>query len=171
MPSRCGGSSPPFRTKYKMKKQTLIFLSLLAFFIIVMIINSCRVKTEAIDKLILREKIVKLAISLEGIRYKYGGGDIEGFDCSGFVRYVYSSFGINLPRTAKKQAGLKKRVKFKAAKPGDILIFKIKRRFHTAILIDKYKFIHSPSSSKRIRIEVLNDYWKKHLKKVINLID
>ena len=161
---------PPF-AQYKMKKQTLIFLSILAVLIIVIIINSCGVKTEPIDKLILREKIVKLAINLEGIRYKYGGEDIEGFDCSGFVKYVYSSFGINLPRTAKKQASLKKRVKLKSAKPGDILIFKIKGRYHTAILINKYKFIHSPSRDKRIRIEVLNDYWKKHLKRVINLID
>jgi len=136
-----------------------------------MIINSCGVKTEPIDKVILRKNIVKLAISLEGIRYKYGGGDIEGFDCSGFVKYVYSSFGINLPRTAKKQAGLKKKIRFKAAKPGDILVFKFKRSFHTAILIDKDKFIHSPSRGKKIRVEILNDYWKKHLKKVINVID
>jgi len=55
----------------------------------------------------LRSKIVKLAESLKGIRYRYGGSEIYGFDCSGFVKYVYGSFGIDIPRTAKKQGKIK----------------------------------------------------------------
>ncbi len=154
-----------------MNKKNLIILILAFLILSVIIISSCRTRTEPFDKYILRQKIVKLALSLEGIRYRYGGGDIEGFDCSGFVKYVYSSFGIELPRTAKSQSKLKHKVKFKNAKPGDILVFKFKRRYHTAILIDKNRFIHAPSRGKRIIIEELNEYWSNHLKKVVNLID
>jgi cell wall-associated NlpC family hydrolase len=120
----------------------------------------------------LRLKIVKLAESLKGIRYRYGGSEIYGFDCSGFVKYVYGSFGIDIPRTAKKQGKIKHKAKFDKAKPGDILIFKISRKkWHSGIYVNKIYFLHSPNGRGYVRREKYGGYWMKKLKSVISIID
>lgn len=145
------------------------------FFILLLIIlffvSYCRVSTHPGKVWNLRGKVVGLAKSLTGLPYEYGGEEIYGFDCSGFVYYVYDSFGIKLPRTAKKQAKLDERIKFKRAKPADILVFKIKRQWHTAIYIGNGSFVHAPNKRSRIRVEKLNTFWKKRLKHAIRIID
>ncbi len=120
----------------------------------------------------LRDKIVTLAESLRGIPYHYGGTDIDGFDCSGFVFYLYDSYGIKIPRTAKKQGKIDGRIKFSNAKPGDILVFKIKRhRWHSGIFVSKKYFIHSPNGRGFVRREKYSKYWKKRYKYTISLLD
>ncbi len=120
----------------------------------------------------MREKIVALAKSLSGLPYRFGGDDIDGFDCSGFVHYVYKCFGIEIPRTAKKQGKLPGKISFARAKPGDILVFKLKRRdWHSGIFLSKKRFIHAPNKKERLREEDLNSYWLEHLERVIGVID
>ncbi len=119
----------------------------------------------------LRGKIVALTQSLAGLPYQYGGSDIEGFDCSGFVHYVYDCFGIQLPRTAKKQGKMKRQVRFSGARPGDIVVFKIKRSWHTGIFLSSRFFAHAPKRGERIRNEEFNSYWKKHFKWAVRVID
>ena len=148
-----------------------IGLNVIVLLMVVLLIPLCRVKHEPEKVWNLRGKIVDLAKSLKGIPYKYGGSDLEGFDCSGFVYYVYDSFGIKLPRTAKKQAKLKKKVRLKRAKPADILVFKLKRQWHTAIYTGGKSFIHAPNSKGFIRKESLNAFWKPRLKSIIHIID
>ncbi|MCP5104550.1 MAG: C40 family peptidase [bacterium] len=138
---------------------------------LLLMISYCRVTKEPGKVWNLRGKITTLAKSLAGLPYKYGGDEINGFDCSGFVYYVYDSFGIKLPRTAKKQAKLKGKIKFKYAKPGDILAFRLKRRWHTAIYVGKHSFIHAPNKKSRVRTETLNKFWKRRLKHAISLIN
>ena len=141
-------------------------------FLILMFTFSCTVRTKPDKVWNLRDKVVTLSKSLTGLPYKYGGDDIDGFDCSGFVYYVYGSFGLEVPRTAKKQGKLKKKVKFKKAKPGDILVFKLKRRrWHSGILIDKKSFIHAPNKNDAVKKEYLNSYWRSRLRTVISMID
>ncbi|UCH96023.1 MAG: C40 family peptidase [Candidatus Aminicenantes bacterium] len=113
---------------------------------------------------------MKLTESLEGLPYKYGGYELNGFDCSGLVYYVYDCFGIKLPRTAKKQAKLKEKISLKRAKPGDILAFKLRSGWHTAIFIGGKSFIHAPRRRDNVRKEALDSFWKKRLKKVIRII-
>jgi hypothetical protein len=134
-------------------------------------ISFCRVSKEPDRVWDLRGKIVVLARSLTGLPYRYGGEEINGFDCSGFVYYVYDSYGIKLPRTAEKQAKMKEKIKLRQAKPADILAFRFKRRWHTAIYIGNNSFIHAPNRRTRVRVESLNKSWKRHLKYVIRLID
>jgi hypothetical protein len=55
---------------------------------------ACAVRTEQEIRNVLRRQIVGLAQCLAGIPYVYGGSDIDGFDCSGLVFYVYDCFGI-----------------------------------------------------------------------------
>ena len=119
----------------------------------------------------LRNKIVTLARYLEGLPYHYGGTDIDGFDCSGLVHYVYHCFGLEVRRTARAQARMRGKVKWRHARPGDMLAFRVKSGWHTAILVEKNLFIHAPGRGRRIETARLNDWWKRRLKAVVNVID
>lgn len=148
---------------------TNIKISILSTIILCTYFCTYRVEPEKIYG--LRSKIVGLCKSLVGIPYRYGGDDIDGFDCSGFVYYVYDSFGVKIPRNAKKQGKIRYRVRFKHVRPGDIVVFKLKRGWHTGIYINKRYFIHSPKKKETVRTEQFSSYWNRHLKFVINVID
>jgi len=149
-----------------------IKIKFLAILIFVFFLVDCSFESEPEKVWNLRGKIVKLAESLKGIPYHYGGTDIYGFDCSGLVFYLYDSFGVDIPRTAKKQGKIKHHIKFKNAKSGDILIFKIKRkRWHSGVYINKKYFIHSPNGRGIIRREKYLRYWKKKMKYVVSILD
>ena len=117
-----------------------------------------------------RRQIVALATSLAGIPYVFGGGDIDGFDCSGLVFYVYDCFGIRLPRSARRQAGLARAVPWKRAAAGDILAFRLKHGWHTAIYIGDQYFVHAPSAGEWVRVETMSDYWRQRLQAVISVL-
>lgn len=138
--------------------------------LLILLFPLCGVKTEP-EAPVLREKLVGLAQSLSGLPYRYGGDEIDGFDCSGFVFYVYDSFGVKAPRTAVLQARMNKRIKFKNARPGDMLVFKLNHRWHTGIFLGENTFIHAPHRNSRIRKESINDYWKKRLKYTVRVLN
>lgn len=106
------------------------------------------------------------ALSLTGIQYQYGGKSPEtGFDCSGFVRYVFSqATNLTLPPTARAIAQIGKTVKKEELQPGDLVFFNtLKSAFsHVGIYMGDNKFIHAPSSGKTVRVESMKDgYWAK----------
>jgi len=119
----------------------------------------------------LREKIIALSQSLAGIPYHYGGDDIEGFDCSGLIHYVYSAFGVQVPRTARDQGKLKNRLPLKRAQPGDIVVFRLRGGWHTGIYVSKKYFIHAPSRGERVRRERFTAFWRRKFKWVINILN
>lgn len=113
-----------------------------------------------------REVLVN-ALSLTGIRYKYGGNSPEtGFDCSGFVRYVFKqAASLTLPRSAIEISQLGTSVPKNELKPGDLVFFNtLKSAFsHVGIYLGNNRFIHSPSSGGKVRVENMQDgYWAKH---------
>jgi cell wall-associated NlpC family hydrolase len=116
----------------------------------------------------LRKALIGLAMNLRDIRYVRGGHDPStGFDCSGFVRYVFAhAIGLQLPTNSASQflAGLK--VNRADMKPGDLVFFHThgKRNIsHVGIYISDGRFIHSPTSGKSVEISSLNEaYWAKH---------
>ena len=57
-----------------------------------------------------------------GVPYRYGGASPAGFDCSGYVQFVYSQFGIALPHSASGQGAMGKPIHLKDARPGDLVI-------------------------------------------------
>ena len=70
------------------------------------------------------EDCIKFAETLEGIKYTYGGKSIEkGFDCSGFVWYVFNHFNIKVPRTSESFTNAGKEVSIEDSKLGDIILF------------------------------------------------
>jgi hypothetical protein len=141
-----------------------------ALFLLIPFFYHCSLKTTPSKVWGLRGKIVDLAESLMGTSYKYGGTDIDGFDCSGLIFYIYDCFGIKLPRTAKKQRKAGRRTSFAMARPADILIFKINGNWHSGILVDQEYFVHAPTRNSRIRKEYLSKFWLSRLKRVITII-
>ncbi len=115
----------------------------------------------------LRKALIAMAMKLRDIRYVRGGSDPStGFDCSGFVRYVFAhAVGMQLPNNSASQflAGLK--VKRADMKPGDLVFFRThgKRRIsHVGIYISNGRFIHSPTTGKSVEISSLDSgYWAK----------
>jgi len=112
------------------------------------------------------QEILINAMSLTGIKYKYGGNDPDtGFDCSGFVRYVFShAANLTLPPTARAISQIGKTVKKDELQPGDLVFFNtLKSAFsHVGIYIGNNKFIHAPSSGSTVRIENMQtNYWAK----------
>lgn len=105
------------------------------------------------------------AKNLKGVRYRNGGDSPEtGFDCSGYVCWVYNENGISLPRTAREQSRVGRAVNKKDLQPGDIVAFRIRSRtgYHTGIYTGNGNFIHSPSSGKRVSESSMNSaYWRK----------
>ena len=112
-----------------------------------------------------QKKVTESAVSFLGTPYRYGGTTPKGFDCSGFVQYVYkTSINIGLPRLARDQARTGKSVSAKELRPGDIVHFKIKgqRSPHVGIYLGKGNFIHAPSSGGRVNIQTIHSkYWRK----------
>ncbi|MEY3744276.1 MAG: hypothetical protein RLZZ541_1331 [Pseudomonadota bacterium] len=113
-----------------------------------------------------REVLVN-ALSLTGIRYKYGGNSPEtGFDCSGFVRYVFKqATSLTLPHSALAISQIGKTVPKNELQPGDLVFFNtLKATFsHVGIYLGNNRFIHSPSKGGQVRVENMQDgYWAKH---------
>ena len=93
-----------------------------------------------------------LAMQYLGYPYCYGGSSPSGFDCSGFVRYVYSQFGCSLNRTASAQMSNGTSVSMSELQPGDLVFFLksgsgASRASHVGIYIGGGQFIHASTSS------------------------
>ena len=102
-----------------------------------------------------------------GTRYQYGGDrPSRGFDCSGLVQYSYKLAGLNVPRNTRHQFRSTRRVATNKLRRGDLLFFhqQGKRFSHVGIYIGNSRFVHAPSSGKRVKISTLkNRYWRRHL--------
>ncbi|MBI4942954.1 MAG: C40 family peptidase [Actinobacteria bacterium] len=93
--------------------------------------------------------IVSIARSLLGIPYSYGGTTTDGFDCSGFTKYVYGKAGISLPRTSGAQYAAVTHISRSEARPGNLVfIFSGGRVTHVGIYVGGNRMIDSPRSGK-----------------------
>jgi cell wall-associated NlpC family hydrolase len=95
-----------------------------------------------------------------GTRYVYGGSTPKGFDCSGFVQYVFARHDVKLPRTSRQQATAGRRVSsgVGALQPGDLMFFASNgsRIDHVAIYAGKNRIIHSSAGGKGVRYDKLS---------------
>jgi cell wall-associated NlpC family hydrolase len=112
--------------------------------------------------------VVLSALKLQGVPYRSGGGTpAEGFDCSGFVRYVFSRHGYYLPRRSEDMAIQLPAVVLRERRPGDLLFFNTASRPHThvGIYLGGDSFIHSPSSQTgAVMVSSLDQsYWSQRL--------
>ena len=106
--------------------------------------------------------VISTALSFRGIPYRNGGSDPSGFDCSGFVQYVYAMHGMGLPREVHSQYRVGREIDRKDVKPGDLVFFETVTRgaSHVGLAIGGDQFVHAPSSRGVVRVEKLDSsYW------------
>jgi len=112
------------------------------------------------------ERIASIARTLIGTPYRFGGDSVDGFDCSGLVRYVHTQIGIKVPRSSRMLYQQSKKIPLDKLQAGDLLFFKIsdKKVSHVAIYLQNGHFIHAPSASKSVSTANLDSrYWSQRL--------
>lgn len=112
----------------------------------------------------LHSSLVVHALGFLGVPYQLGGNNAEeGFDCSGFVQAAFRQvMGLQLPRISREQAQATAPIERSELAPGDLVFFNtLGRRYsHVGIYIGESRFVHSPRSGARIRIERMDlRYW------------
>lgn len=109
---------------------------------------------------------VSYALSLQGAPYKFGSASPEeGFDCSGFVKYVYEKNGVKLPRTVTEMAEKLPHVPKNQMNSGDLVFFNTvgNSPSHVGIYVNENNFIHAPSArTGKVSVSSLkNHYWEE----------
>ncbi|PKO25238.1 MAG: glycoside hydrolase [Betaproteobacteria bacterium HGW-Betaproteobacteria-8] len=112
------------------------------------------------------QDVILNALSLTGIKYRYGGTSPDtGFDCSGFVRYVFSeAANMALPHNARAISQIGRIISPDQLQPGDLVFYNtMKSSFsHVGIYLGNNRFIHAPSTGGSIHVAQMNDsYWSK----------
>lgn len=102
-------------------------------------------------------RVVRYARRFLGVPYSYGGTSPgTGFDCSGFVRYVYSHFGISLPHSSFSDLWRGRRVSRWHLRPGDLVFFY--DAGHVGIYVGGQRFIDAPHTGAVVRISTMGAY-------------
>jgi murein DD-endopeptidase len=112
------------------------------------------------------DRAASQAAKMVGKPYRYGGSSPAGFDCSGLVLFSYQHAGVKLPRDTEQQRLLSHPVRVSSLRRGDLVFFdqEGKKNSHVGIYLGDGRFVHAPSSGKRVRTDRLDSaYWKKHL--------
>lgn len=119
---------------------------------------------------ILRSSVLKSAYQFEGLHYDWGGTSPRtGFDCSGFIQYIFDLHGISLPRTASEQATVGRPIPLKSLRPGDLMFFRdtysnqlTNQVTHVALYIGDGDVIESSSVDNKgvvVIHNILNNPW------------
>jgi probable lipoprotein NlpC len=124
------------------------------------------------------EIVISRARSYTGTPYKYGGTTVLGMDCSGLLMRSFEAIDIYIPRTAKQQSKMGKKVTMDELKPGDLVFFKTLKRqgriTHAGLVTDTRKkgrimVIHASSSRGVMEVNLLSDYYQKSFVKARRL--
>ena len=102
-----------------------------------------------------------------GTRYKYGGSDKEGVDCSAFVQtFIATLYGFMLPRTSAQQYQQSKRIRKDELSEGDLVFFKTRGRkagvSHVGVYLRNNKFVHASTSSGVMINDMDDTYYSAH---------
>lgn len=135
---------------------------------------------EISTEIVQPDSIVAFAKTLIGIPYLYASTDPrKGFDCSGFITYVFNHFNLVVPRSSVDFTNMGREIDIEKAKPGDLILFtgtdsSIRIVGHMGIIEsvkdDTLRFIHSTSGkAKGVVISPLGEYYKKRFVKVIRV--
>lgn len=134
------------------------------------------------SKRLAREQKVDVVVSRSrsyiGTPYKYGGTTTLGMDCSGLLMRSFEAIDIYIPRTAKEQSKMGKKVSMNELKAGDLVFFKTfkgkGRVTHAGLVTDARRdneimFIHASSSRGVIEVNLMSDYYQKAFRKARRL--
>lgn len=99
------------------------------------------------------DAVVSVGLQYVGVPYRYGGSDPSGFDCSGFVQFVYAQFGISLPHSVRGQAALGTVISQADARPGDIVV--LSDHSHDGIWMGNGMILDAPYAGKTLSVRPL----------------
>ncbi|MEJ3403828.1 C40 family peptidase [Rathayibacter sp. YIM 133350] len=101
--------------------------------------------------------VYNVALQYQGVPYVYGGNTPAGFDCSGFVQYVYAQFGVALPHSSTGQGAAGTRISIDDARPGDLVIMD----GHDGFYAGNGNILHAPYEGASVRVQPLwtSDYF------------
>lgn len=125
---------------------------------------------DSLARVTLVDSIVSYAQQYLGKPYHYGGSSEKGFDCAGFVSFVYRKFGFTLPRSAPAQAYVGKKISKDQIRPGDLMFFRGssgKGIGHVSLVIrndeDGIWMIHASTWRHKVLIDKLDniEYYKQ----------
>ncbi|GAB2775272.1 hypothetical protein GCM10027275_17960 [Rhabdobacter roseus] len=127
------------------------------------------------------EEVVAFAKTLRGVPYRFATCDPKkGFDCSGFIAYVFNHFGMEVPRSSAAFARLGREVPRQQARPGDLILFTgtvsaVRRVGHIGMVVEnqdgELSFIHATSGREMaVTITPLTVGYKRRFVKVIRLL-
>lgn len=111
------------------------------------------------------DKIIRTAKSYIGVPYLWGGTTPKGFDCSGYVQYVFAKHGISLPRTTTEQYRIGSYVSKSKLQPGDLVFLQNTYRqgiSHVGIYVGDGKMIHASSSKGVVISDLSTSYYVQH---------
>jgi cell wall-associated NlpC family hydrolase len=114
----------------------------------------------------IRNSIISKAHNYIGVSYRYGQSSEKGFDCSGFVKYIYKNFGLELPHSSYSLYKISKRVETTEAQSGDLVFFITRGKgvSHVGIYLGNNQFIHSPGKGRTVSVDSLTaGYYKNRL--------
>jgi len=153
------------------------FLSLFCIFISTLLLaQNSDIKKERLtrsDSIVKKnnpkaDAIISYAKTFLGVPYRYGGSTPSGFDCSGFINYIFGNFGFSLVRSSFGLADLGETIALSNIQPGDLLFFKgsninSSTVGHVALVVEvapnTLKFIHSANGGVRIENFVTSKYY------------
>jgi peptidoglycan DL-endopeptidase CwlO len=104
--------------------------------------------------------VVGIAMHYLGVPYVWGGSTPRGFDCSGFVAYVFAQIGVSLPHSSYSMFGMGTPVSISELQPGDLVFFT--GASHMGIYIGGGQFIHSPHTGDVVKISSLSGYYSSN---------
>lgn len=126
------------------------------------------------------DSIIQFARTLIGVRYRTAMSDpLQGFDCSGFVSYVFKNFNFSVPRSSPEFINIGEKIRLDDAKPGDIILFTSPTRHHrighVGIVLcnegDDFEFIHSTSGKEHgVTITAMDDTYRRRFVQVIRIL-
>ncbi|MEI8033484.1 MAG: NlpC/P60 family protein [Chlorobiaceae bacterium] len=116
----------------------------------------------------------KDVIQYFGTRYRWGGTTPKGFDCSGFVGFMYNkAFNMNLPRTSKEMSSMGTRVSKENLQPGDLVFFKTRGKGinHVGIFIGSDTFVHSSTTKGVTEEKLIQNFYEKQFAGGVRLLN
>ena len=111
--------------------------------------------------------IMKAAAELVGTPYVFGGETPSGLDCSGYVLFVYSQFGIALPHSVYQQSKLAKKISADEAVPGDIVVFN--DYSHNGIYAGNGMYYHAPQPGDRVKLAPIS-VTRYHFVRLVDIV-
>jgi cell wall-associated NlpC family hydrolase len=97
--------------------------------------------------------VFSTALQYQGVPYVFGGADPSGFDCSGFIMYVYAKFGVSLPHSVHQQDGIGTPITEAQARPGDVVVFNDDS--HDGFYAGNGMILHAPYPGASVREQPL----------------